>query len=313
MNFLENFSGKNNPFWKYLVTFVVAFIAAGIIGGIPLLFVIIVYTFKSGVDITKMTEVLNDPSIIGISQNLLLLLMLFTFTVGLFATIWFIHILHRRSFSETVNGTKRVRWQRVFTGFGVWSLLMFVSLMVYLFFDPENYTLQFEIKTFIPLLFISLIFIPLQTTFEELLFRGYLAQGIGAWTKNRWLVVIIPSILFGLMHYANTEVETYGFYATIPSYILYGLLLGFISVIDDGIELAMGLHAANNIFGCLFVSFDTSSLQTPAIFHQQNINIPQMYIEILLLGLIAFIFFAKKYKWNLAVLNQKVRVEEVCD
>jgi len=311
MIFLENVSGKNNSFWKYLGTFVVAFITASFIGGIPLIFVIIVYSLKSGVDITKMTEVLNDPSIIGISQNLLLFLMLFTFTVGLFATILFIHILHRRSFSETVNGTKRVRWRRVFTGFGVWFLLMLVSLMVYLFIEPENFTLQFEMKTFIPLLFISLIFIPFQTTFEELLFRGYLAQGIGAWTKNRWLVVFIPSILFGLMHFANTEVETYGFYAAMPSYILYGLLLGFISVLDDGIELAMGLHAANNIFGCLFVSFDASSLQTPAIFQQQNINIPQMYVEILLYGLIAFIFFAKKYKWNLAVLNQRVRGEEV--
>jgi len=155
----------------------------------------------------------------------------------------------------------------------------------------------------------------LETTFEELLCRGYLAQGIGTWTKNRWLVVFIPSILFGLLHSANTEVETFGFFAAMPQYILFGLIFGFISVLDDGIELSMGVHAANNIFCCLFVTFDASSLKTPAIFYQktENINILEDTIALLLLGLLAFIFFAKKYKWNFAVMNKKVRSGEVCN
>jgi membrane protease YdiL (CAAX protease family) len=41
-------------------------------------------------------------------------------------------------------------------------------------------------------------FLPLQTTFEELMIRGYLAQGIGAWTKTRWMVIVI-SITFAVI------------------------------------------------------------------------------------------------------------------
>ena len=313
MYFLESVSGKNNSFWRYLLTSVAAWLAAGIIGCIPLIIVLIDRSVNAGVDLTKLNEVLKNPSIVGISQNLFLFLFLITFAVGLFTLILLIKWIHKRSFAETVNGTKRVRWDRVFTGFGVSFLLSFVFLMLSLFTEPENYTFQFDIKTFIPLFFITLIFIPLQASFEELFCRGYLAQGIGAWTKNRWLAVFIPSILFGLLHGLNTEVETYGFFTAMPYFILSGVLFGLISVLDDGIELAMGLHAADNIFGCLFVSYESSSLPTPAIFHQQSENIPQMYIGFLLYSLIVFIYFSKKYKWNFAVMNKKVEVGEVCN
>ena len=313
MNFLENVLGKNNSFWRYAATIVVAFLASNFIGAIPLVTVLIVQCVKTGVDLSLMNEVIRDPSMVGISQNLYLLLFMFAFVVALITLILLIKWLHRRSFSETINGTKRVRWRRVFTGFGVWFLLSLFLLMASYFIDPGDLTFQFDIRSFIPLFFIALIFIPLQITFEELLFRGYLAQGIGAWTKNRWLAVFIPSILFGLMHSWNTEVGTYGFWASMPQYVLFGLIFGFISVLDDGIELSMGFHAANNIFACLFVTFDGSSLKTPALFHQQTVNMHHETITLLLFGLIVFIFFAKKYKWNLSVMNKKVGGDEICN
>ena len=114
------------------------------------------------------------------------------------------------------------------------------------------------------------------------------------------------------MHSTNPEVETYGFFAAMPEYILTGLILGFISVLDDGIELAIGIHAANNICSCLFVTFDASALQTPAIFYVQNVTIGiEDTIELLLFGLLIIIFFARKYKWNFSVINKKVRSGEV--
>lgn len=49
-----------------------------------------------------------DFSILGVSQNIGLLLNLLPFAVALFACILFVRILHSRSFSETVSGTKKV-------------------------------------------------------------------------------------------------------------------------------------------------------------------------------------------------------------
>lgn len=141
---------------------------------------------------------------------------------------------------------------------------MFAYLLAYYATIPDNFTIQFDIKTFVPLLLITVLFIPLQTTCEEFLFRGYLTQGVAAWTKDRWLAVIIPGMVFGLMPISNPEVSEYGFWAAMPQYIIFGLAV----VLVDGIEVAMGIHAANNIFACLFVTFDASVLSTPAIFHQ---------------------------------------------
>lgn len=305
MHFLERALDNTNNFGKYVLTIVIFFLSANLIGAIPLLIVM-------GIQIVKMGEIPSDFlstmdfTLLGISQNMGLLLMLIPFAVALFFTILFVKILHSRSFSETVNGTKKVRWNRAFTGFGVWFLLMLAYLLIYYAINPDNFAIQFDIKTFLPLLLISVLFIPLQTTCEEFIFRGYLTQGVAVWTKNRWLAVIIPGILFALMHSFNPEVSEYGFWAAMPQYLIFGLIFGLTAVLDDGIELAMGMHAANNLFACLFITFDASALQTPAIFHQQTINMGLETISLTLVGILAVVFFAWKYKWNFRIMNQKV-------
>ena len=304
MHFLERALDNTNHFGKYVLIAII-FVVGSFIGMIPLLVIMGIQMVNGTINPMELAETM-DFTLLGISQNTALLLNLLPFAVALFACIGFVKLLHSRSFSQTVNGTKKVRWNHVFMGFGVWFLLMLVYLLISYFIDPDNFIIQFDIKTFFPLLLITILFIPLQTTCEEFLFRGYLTQGVAAWTKNRWLAVIIPAILFGLMHTANPEVSEYGFWATMPQYILFGLLFGLASVLDDGIELGIGMHAANNMFACLFVTFDASALPTNAIFHQQTMNMGMETFVLLVLGIISLIFFAWKYKWNFRVMNQKV-------
>ena len=52
-----------------------------------------------------------------------------------------------------------------------------------------------------------------------------------------WLVIIIPGVLFGLMHIANPEVKEYGFWLTIPQYVMFGLFFGLIITICIGLPL----------------------------------------------------------------------------
>ena len=288
MNFLERALDKTNHFGNYVWMLVIIF-GTGLMIGIP-------------ISIVKRMQESNG----FISQNIDVLLMLIPFAVILFACIWCVKHLHSRTFSETVNGTKKVRWGRAFMGFGVWFLLMLIYLLVDVAINPDNFTFQFDIKSFLPLLLIALFFIPLQATSEEFLFRGYLAQGIAVLTKNRWLVVIIPGILFGLVHFANPEISEYGFWVVMPDYIIIGLLFGLISVLDDGIELLIGMHAANNICGCLFVTFDADVLSSPALFYQHELSIGVDTISMTVAGIIAIIFFARKYKWDFRVMNKKV-------
>lgn len=308
MNFLERSLDNKNQVWRYVVVILGFLFASGFIGAIPILCVVISQVAAGNADISSISSNPSDLTALGISQNLSLFLMLFSTVVGLIASIFLIKWTHNRSFSETINGTKKIRWNRFFVGVLIWGALLAVYLVISYLFDPNNFILQFNISTFIPLFFISVVMIPFQTTSEEYLFRGYFSQGIAAWTKNRWLAIIIPAILFGLMHSFNPEVDEYGFWVSMPQYIYFGLLFGFVSVIDDGIELAMGVHAINNVFLSLFITHKSSVLQTPAVFSQESINIGQETIVLIVSGLIAIFIFAKIYRWNFSILNKKVEL-----
>jgi membrane protease YdiL (CAAX protease family) len=141
--------------------------------------------------------------------------------------------------------------------------------------------------------------IPLQTSFEEYLFRGYLLQGIGAKFKSRVIPLIITSIIFGLLHIANPEVGKLG-YVVMVYYIGTGLFLGIITLLDEGLELALGFHAANNLVGALLVTADWTAFQTNSLF--KDLSEPDVYFDILIPVLVFYplllLLFAKKYSWT---------------
>ncbi|MDR2286703.1 MAG: CPBP family intramembrane metalloprotease [Prevotellaceae bacterium] len=283
MQYLENVLGKDNSFWKYVTVILVTIIAIQF----------------SGI----FSETLSD---LELSENFTFILKLFPFVVGM-VTLWLlVGGMHKRSFSTTVNGSESVRWTHVISGFSFWFLLMLVFFAIRYIINPDNFTIQFDSSKFIPLLVITLFLIPIQTTFEEYMFRGYLAQGVAAWTKNRWLVIFIPGLLFGLAHYTNTEVAKYGFWMAIPQYIIFGLFFGLVAVLDDGIELPVGIHAAHNMFVCLFITNDASTLRTPSIFRCGEVSPLAEIVISLMATTVAVLFFYCKYKWKLNIINIKI-------
>ena len=309
MKHLERALDGQNQWWKYLVISVLAFVGANIIGAIPLVITIAVKTIQSTEPIIMNPNNPADLSVYGISQNFGLILIIIPFVVGLLVMLPLFKALHKRKVVEVLNGRNSLRWKRCFVGFGIWFVLMTVYLIASYYIDSESFVYQFDIKTFIPLLLISLLLIPFQTTFEEVLCRGYWAQGIAAATRNRWLVVLIPGIAFALLHSFNPEIKEFGFWAVMPQYMIFGVLFGLIATLDDGIELSMGVHAANNIFLSLFVTSKSSALQTPAVFSQTNIDPMRETILLSAFGIALVIILAIIYKWNFGVLNRKVEKE----
>ncbi len=69
---------------------------------------------------------------------------------------------------------------------------------------------------------------------------------------------------------------------------------------DEGIELALGFHAANNLIGALLVSTDWSVFQTNSIL--KDISDPSAGIDIILPVIIIYplllFIFSKKYNWT---------------
>lgn len=297
MKFLEQGLDGNNQAWKYIVVIVVGFVAGQLLGALPFLY----YAGQSGTQTMDFVEMGLDP-------NFGLGLMILPFAISFLICWGLIHWLHQRNFKQVINGSEDIRWGRAFYGAGLWSILMVIYLVFEYMIDPNNFVVQLDWSSFLPLLIVAILLIPIQTTFEEYILRGYFAQGVAGASKSRWAAVFLPGLIFALLHVFNPEVEAHGFWAVMPQYITFGILFGLISVLDDGIELAIGAHASNNIFLALFITNKDSVLQTSAVFEQLEINPMRDTITLIVLSLVFFGVLYKKYGWDTAVLKDKVTI-----
>jgi membrane protease YdiL (CAAX protease family) len=168
--------------------------------------------------------------------------------------------------------------------------------------SPEEMEIRFDASKFIALLLVAIIFVPIQTATEELIFRGYLMQGLGLAFKNGIAPLIITSILFGLMHASNPEAKAHGLLIMMPYYIFFGAFLGILTLLDEGAELAMGIHCANNLISSLLITSKNSVLQTDAIFYTTSENPGGEFIMWIAMASICFFILHKKYtlsNWKL--------------
>lgn len=283
--------------WRYLVGFLFIFIIGWqIIGAIPLT----VISFQRAGSLAEFMEagLENFFPLYEGESNLYLVLALLTFVGGLLALLVIVKYLHKQRFTKLVTARKKIDWSRVFFSFGIWALFSIVSTLIAYYLAPEDLLWNFNLMPFLGLLLVSLLLLPLQTSFEELLFRGYLMQGIGVVARNRWVPLVITSLIFGLMHAFNPEIEKLG-YSILSVYIGLGFFLGIITLMDDGMELALGFHAANNMIIALLVTSDWTALQTNSIFLDvaEPSAIGQIVPVFIILPILTFIF-AKKYKWS---------------
>jgi membrane protease YdiL (CAAX protease family) len=240
--------------------------------------------------------------------------MLFPFIAGLAAFVLLFKPLHSRAFMSVINGTSRMRWNRFFVSMLIWGILSVIYFLVYLKMDPENFSLVNTGTTVIILTVVSLIFIPFQAALEEVLFRGYLMQGFSLIVDRRWFPLITTSLFFALLHGVNPEVKEYGFLTMMPQYILFGLIFGIITIMDDGVEVAIGAHAANNIFLCITVTNKSSALQTAAIYEQLKINPWMEFAGLLVSGIIFILILKVIFKWqDFSLLSGRVEKSPVSD
>ena len=309
MRHLECVKPVRNQWYWYLLVLFLCLMVSNTIGAIPLFLIMLSSILKNGFDMSAISSLSKmDFSATGIDLNLIFAAMLFSFVVILITAVLLIRFFHQRSWKEVINGTNRVRWSRFFFGMLVWGLISLVLFAISYLTEPEIIRFRFEPLNFFILLVIALIFIPIQSSSEEFLFRGYLTQGVASWTKSRWWAIIIPSVLFGLIHSANPEIQEYGFFTMMPQYIFLGLLFGLMTVLDDGIELAMGVHTINNLFGATLVTYKGSALQTYALFELTEINPAEDLLPLVVSGIALLAIFAAKYKWNFKILNKKVEM-----
>ncbi|MEN2487177.1 CPBP family intramembrane glutamic endopeptidase [Flavobacterium sp. B11] len=292
--FLEQGIKPENKFWKYLLGSVFI-ISASFVGQIPITAAVFYKTFTEH----KVFPTTNEGIMKMFESNTTLFLVMVSFVFA-FAGIYFVvkYIHHQTLLSVTTSRTK-VDWKRIWFSFFLWAFFSLLSFLLVYLKSPEQFVLQFKLVPFLILAVLGCVLIPIQTSTEEYVFRGYLMQGFANLAQNKWFPLLMTSIIFGSMHWANPEVEKMGNIIMIY-YIGTGLFLGVITLMDEGMELALGFHAANNLVGALLVTSDWTVFQTNSIF--KDLSEPSAGIDVLLPVVVIYpillFIFSKKYGWT---------------
>jgi membrane protease YdiL (CAAX protease family) len=265
---------------------------------IPFLFLALMifnYVSSVGVDTNQLMKQMTKE--IGVNGTFVMLVAPLAFMLLL--VLFYNKFIQNNSLRILTTSRPKIDWSRVFFSFGVWGAITIITTLIGYFTAPEDFVIQFNPEKFAVFLVLALILIPMQTSFEEYLFRGHMLQGLGLATKTRWVPLLVTSFLFGIMHIANPEVDKMGMIIMFY-YIGTGLFLGILTLMDEGLELALGFHAANNLVGALLVTSDWSAFQTHSIL--KDVSVPsanfQIFIPILIIFPILLYIFSKKYKWS---------------
>ncbi|AWX45928.1 uncharacterized protein HME9304_02960 [Flagellimonas maritima] len=284
--YIEQGYKGNIGIWKYFI------IPLAFMGFMVINYIL---TINSPVSIEDTMQQLIDQ----LGSNIVLIILLVPLAVGLFVVLGWTWLVHQQSITSLTTSRKKIDWKRIFFAFTLWGGLTILLTALDIYFSPDDYVLNFDLKKFLILAFIGILLIPLQTSFEEYLFRGHMMQGLGILAKNRWVPLVVTSILFGIMHIANPEVEKLG-YGIMIFYIGTGFFLGILTLMDEGLELALGFHAANNLITALLVTAEWTAFQTNSIY--KDISEPVLGWDVLIPVFIIFpillFVFSKKYNWR---------------
>lgn len=239
-----------------------------------------------------------DFSILHMDSNVGLLLL---FTIFIVATVFFllaVKYVHQKSLKGLITHRSKINWPKVFFGLIVWLVLLGIFEVFNYIANPQDYFLNVQWGKVFWLLLICIAILPIQTTLEELVFRSYLMKGFGLVASHKWIPLVITSILFGLVHSTNPEIAKYGVVPMQLYYVSAGLLLGIMTIMDDGLELAIGVHAATNIYGALFMSYEGSVLQTDSIWRMTEVNAWVMVVTFVISGIIFLLLSKKMFDWS---------------
>lgn len=187
------------------------------------------------------------------------------FLAGILIAVSLIHQRHPRTL---ITAREKISWRRVghgfVAGFVPWVLLG--GLGQYLLY-PDSFSFNSDLKTFALFVPIALILTAIQTTTEELFFRGYIVQGASLIWSNRVFLAIVSAVIFTLPHATNPESQEGGWIGMfVGLFVGTGLLYAIVSLIDGTTELAIGAHFANNIAYFLLFNWSGSFFAAPALF-----------------------------------------------
>jgi uncharacterized protein len=163
------------------------------------------------------------------------------------------------------------RWWRVGLGFWVWVTLIGGPVLISIAAGSEAYAFSLDPVTFLPYLAVALLLLPIQTTSEELFFRGWIIQWAAKRSGNVLWLSALSGALFAVPHLLNPEASG-DIVGAFVGYFSVGFALGWVTVRDRSLEIAIGAHLSNNLFAALVVGYEGGALPAEAVYVTESLE-----------------------------------------
>lgn len=276
--------GKNQ-WWRFALALAVIGLMWLIVGSVP----VVAAAIYVAVDNDPSTYLSDTGQFAGVDPLLPFIAIMASFALFLAGIYLAMRYVHQRPLSTLITPAS-IRWGRLAQAFGLWFLLAAVLAVLEALLYPGRYVLTFDPVHFLTFLIPALLLTPIQTTTEELFFRGYLLQGASLYIKNTLGLCLTSGLVFMLVHLSNVEVISNIFLLPL-FYFAFGAFMAYLTIKDNGLELALGIHAANNLFTGLFANYAQSSLGTPAIFTVSELDAVYNVISVLIAMAVLYLWF----------------------
>jgi membrane protease YdiL (CAAX protease family) len=227
--------------WKPVVGTVVLFVCFFLVA--PLVLLPIVLAGAAGGDGAFLDDLMDALSFQSITPTLLLYLNL---TLGsMILVTWAINrVVHRLRPRWLSSVVPKLRWRFLFVCLGLSLVALTAQVVVGMFLPGETESdLSQPVNEFTrttALLGLVVLFTtPLQAAGEEYMFRGYLTQAAGSVTRNKWVAIVVPALIFAVVHGAQN-------FPLFFDRFMFGLIAGWLVIRTGGLEAGIALHILNN-------------------------------------------------------------------
>lgn len=195
---------------------------------------------------------------------------LITFS-GIWAGAWLaMRWIHREPLSALFGNSQRISRSGFLKGFVAVILTSVFSEVLLFLLDPViqrgSIRLGVWLLALVPVALLGFV----QTSAEELLFRGYLPRGLAGRFRSPAVWALLPTLVFTALHWSGGSAPAMNAAGLISIGVFAAVLMMLVHSTGN-LGAAFGAHLGNNLFGFLLISHQ-ASLSSFALFEARSLE-----------------------------------------
>jgi len=174
--------------------------------------------------------------------------------IGIWIGVWIAtRFVHREPFSNVLGASRRINSGDFAKGLVAVALTSILSELLIYFLNPQFERTALDLGTWLVFIIPVSVLCFVQTSAEELLFRGYLPRNLANRFRSPWIWAVLPSVAFIGLH-LTPQMPASQLALVIISIGTLTALMMFLVWLTGNLGASFGVHMGNNLFGFALVA-----------------------------------------------------------